>query len=113
VGDPIIVLVKKYARIMFIVSGSATRITVENCAEESAMCAVEDILVPEKKRDPTDSSEILTDFTGNVELADSAAKTTQFKFWLYDGNELIHSNPTIVNIKKSGGTHRYFLFVFI
>ena len=105
VSKPVIVLVKSRAKILFVVSGLATRLRVENCVEQTATCATEDVVVPEIKRESTDSAQIQTEFMANVELADAAAKAFYFKFWIYDESELVNGEPVIVVAKKSISTY--------
>ena len=103
-ADPVVMFVKSHARIRFALSGLATRIKVENCVVQTAICVVQSVPVPERKRDVADGSGSTTRFVGNVDLAKPEAETFYFKFWIYDEGDLVNSEPVVMVARKSDRT---------
>ncbi|KAK2139157.1 hypothetical protein LSH36_1988g00000, partial [Paralvinella palmiformis] len=100
--DPEVRIRRDKAEITFHISGPLTHIKVENCVEETENCATEIVKVPQKTRTKRETVNIYRyDFMATVVLVDSKAKRLSFSFWLYDGDVLLVSHPTVVKINKS------------
>ena len=94
-GKPVIMIIKEYAQIKFKIYGQATHIKVENCAVEMEVCATEFIPIKQKEK-ISNSPRSITKVTTTVQLADQSDKTFYFKFWIYNGDELVYSSKPLI-----------------
>ncbi|KAK2138196.1 hypothetical protein LSH36_3579g00003 [Paralvinella palmiformis] len=61
-------------------------------------------MVPQKTRIKRETVMTVYDFMATVGLVDSKAKHLLFSFWMYDGDVLLMSQPTLVKINKDNIT---------
>ncbi|KAK2138593.1 hypothetical protein LSH36_2762g00000, partial [Paralvinella palmiformis] len=92
------------AEIRFHISGPLTHIKVENCVEGTENCVTEIVKVPQKTRITREIVRTVYDFMTTVALVDSKVKCLLFSFWMYDGDVLLTSHPTVVKINKDNIT---------
>ncbi|KAK2140615.1 hypothetical protein LSH36_1290g00042 [Paralvinella palmiformis] len=57
-------------------------------------------MIPQKTRIKRETVRTVYDFMTTVALVDSKAKRLLFSFWMYDGDVLLTSLPTVVKINK-------------
>jgi hypothetical protein len=57
-------------------------------------------MIPQKTRITREIVRTVYDFMTTVALVDSKAKRLLFSFWMYDGDVLLTSYPTVVKINK-------------
>ncbi|KAK2140210.1 hypothetical protein LSH36_1437g00009, partial [Paralvinella palmiformis] len=98
--DPDVRIDEDKAEISFHISGPLTHIKVENCVEGTENCVTETVKVPQKTRITRETVRTVYDFMATVALVDSKAKRLLFSFWMYDGDVLLTSHPTVVKINK-------------
>ena len=105
IDDPKITLLDNSAKIHFLISGSLTHIIEENCVEETNICDRANITIPSKNKHIwlLQQNSVTFDFIVEVPLADSEATAFVFSFWMYDGDDLLHSDPDIVPVNKDIG----------
>ena len=63
-------------------------------------CVTETVKVPQKTRITRETVRTVYDFMATIALVDSKAKRVLFSFWMYDGDVLLTSHPTVVKINK-------------
>ncbi|KAK2139239.1 hypothetical protein LSH36_1917g00019, partial [Paralvinella palmiformis] len=90
--------------ISFHISGPLTHIKVENCVEGTENCVTETVKVPHEARTKRETVRTVYDFMTTVALVDSKVKRLLFSFWMYDGDVLLMSHLTVVNINKDNIT---------
>ena len=98
--DPEVRIKAEKAEISFHISGPLTHIKVENCVQGTENCVTETVMVPQKTRIKRETVMTVYDFMATVGLVDSKAKHLLFSFWMYDGDVLLMSQPTLVKINK-------------
>ena len=85
------------------ISGHLTHVLEENCVTDTSICAKYNISVPYNKAIIMLQDTITHDFSVEVPLADTEATQFVFYFWMYDGEDLLYSEPNIIPVDISAG----------
>jgi len=72
---------------------------------DTVVCAKANITVPLSDQVKASQTQLTHDFTVEVPLADVEATNLVFSFWMYDGEDLLQSQPTVIQVDEGGGSY--------